>query len=163
MQFESLFQSPVTINYLIIRVTIYWCHHVLNFQIDRSGGSTSESEVSDDEEPEVSLQLFTKKNTTSKVSVYFGFVPDEDGNPIDKCKLCSKSVSAKWENISNLLSHLKFSHTTEYREVHQTEQRQFQIIDTKKKRQEITGKWPANFNRVCSENQSIWYKFKRAL
>jgi len=60
-----------------------------------------------------------------KVLKYFGFVPDKDGNPIDsatpKCKSCFKSVSVKWANISNLLSDLKFSHVTEYKEIKQIE------------------------------------------
>ena len=93
---------------------------------DRSGVSTvsaSESEVSDDGEVDGPVELIAKKNTTSKVWKYFGFVPDEDGNPIDsdkpKCKLCFKSVSAKWANTSNLLSHLKFGHATKYRETKQ--------------------------------------------
>ena len=94
---------------------------------DRSGVSTvsaSESEVSDDGEADEPVELVAKKNTTSKVWKYFGFVPDEDGNPIDsdkpKCKLCFKSVSMKWANTSNLLSHLKFSHATKYREIKQS-------------------------------------------
>ena len=83
---------------------------------DRSGVSTVsaiESKLSDDGEVDGPVELIAKKNITSKVWKYFGFVPDEDGNPIDsdkpKCKLCFKSVSAEWANTSNLLRYLKFS------------------------------------------------------
>ena len=95
---------------------------------DRSGVSTvsaSENEVSDDGEVDGPVELIAKKNTTLKVWKYFGFVPDEDGNPINsdkpKYKLCFKSVSVKWANTSNLLSHLKFGHATKYREIKRSE------------------------------------------
>jgi len=98
---------------------------VVSTTSDRSGVSASESEVSDHEELEEPVQLVAKKNATSKVWKYFGFVPDEDGNPADsatpKCKLCFKSVSVKWANTSNLLSHLKNKHAAEYREIKQSE------------------------------------------
>ena len=54
-----------------------------------------------------SVQLISKRNTTSKVWDYFGFVP---GNPTNfdtpTSKLCFKKVTAKWSNTSNLTSHL---------------------------------------------------------
>jgi len=54
--------------------------------------SASKSEVSDGGELKEPVQLVAKKNTTSKVWKYFGFVPDEDGNPTNSftpnCKLC---------------------------------------------------------------------------
>jgi len=79
----------------------------------RSGVSAlpaTESEDSDEGGQQEPVELVAKRNTTLKVWKYLGFVPDKDGNPIDsdkpKCKLCYKSISAKWANTSNLLSHL---------------------------------------------------------
>ena len=40
--------------------------------------------------------LVSKRNTTSAVWQYFGFIPDEEGRPKDDdkpvCKLCRKTV-----------------------------------------------------------------------
>ena len=66
-------------------------------------------------------QLIAKKNTTSMVWKYFGFVASKDGMPsnIDtpRCRLCHKGVSAKWSIMSNLISHLKLHHGNEYWEI----------------------------------------------
>ena len=93
---------------------------------DKADISESDSDDSNENEQQVEkegegVQLIAKKNTTSKVWKYFGFIPSEDGSPIDsdtpRCRLCHKGVSAKWANTSNLLSHLKLHHGSEYREI----------------------------------------------
>ena len=70
---------------------------------------------------EEGFQLIAKKNTTSKVWKYFGFVTDEDGthsdNSTPRCRLCHKGVSEKWSNTSNLINHVKLHHGSEYREI----------------------------------------------
>ena len=67
------------------------------------------------------VQLIVKKNTTSEVWQYFGFVQDDTGNPIDrdspKCKLCFENVPAKWSNTSDLYYHLKKTHQAVYVQV----------------------------------------------
>ena len=56
------------------------------------------------------VQLISKKNTKSLVWKCFAFTPDENRKPMNysnpKCKLCSKDISAKFGNTSNLLKHL---------------------------------------------------------
>ena len=65
-----------------------------------------------------------KRNTKSPVWTYFGFVPDDDGEPKDvnspTCKIiCFKDVMARDGNMSNLFSHLKVYHKREYNEVNE--------------------------------------------
>ena len=66
----------------------------------------------------MSEELVKKSNTTSAVWTYFGFVPDEKGKPKDEdtavCMLCSKKVSSKSSNTTNLFSHLRTNHPSEY-------------------------------------------------
>ena len=67
--------------------------------------------------------LVEKRNTKSPVWTYFGFVPDDDGEPKDvnspTCKICSEDVMARDGNTSNLFSHLKIYHKHEYNEVNE--------------------------------------------
>ena len=89
---------------------------------DTTGDTRSDSDDSDENGRRVEeVQLIAKKNTTSLVWKYFGFIANEDGTPSDsdlpRCRLCHKGVSAKWSNTSNLISHLKLHHGNEYREV----------------------------------------------
>ena len=85
----------------------------------------NENEQQVEKEGEGVQQLIAKKNTTSKVWNYFGFIPSEDGSPSDsdtpRCRLCHKGVSAKWADTSNLLSHLNLHHGSEYREIKRTQ------------------------------------------
>ena len=67
---------------------------------------------------EETLQLIDKPNTKVAVWKYFGFSPDEKGQPGDidhpTCKVCFVKVSAK---NANLYSHLKNCHPDKYIEV----------------------------------------------
>ena len=67
--------------------------------------------------------LVKKWNTSSAVWTYFGFEPDQEGQPKDDskpvCKICldkgtTRVVSTKGANTSNLLSHLKTTHPSVY-------------------------------------------------
>ena len=55
-----------------------------------------------------------KKNASAPVWDYFGFTPDEKGEPANPdeavCTICLKKVAAKDSNTSNLHSHLKVHH-----------------------------------------------------
>ena len=59
----------------------------------------SGNDPSTSDEVEQQIKLVVKKNTTSKVWKYFGFMPSKDGSPSDsntpKCRQCLKDVSAK--------------------------------------------------------------------
>ena len=57
-----------------------------------------------------------------------------------KCKLCYKSISAKWGNTSNLLSHLKNSHATEYREIKQSEDSSFELSTPRRRDKKLLEK-----------------------
>ncbi|XP_035288184.1 zinc finger BED domain-containing protein 1-like [Anguilla anguilla] len=61
-----------------------------------------------------SESLVSKKGANSSIWQCFGFVGDENGDPLDTdtpiCKLCMKSVAAKGGNTSNLRTHLKNNH-----------------------------------------------------
>ena len=81
--------------------------------LDKANISASDSDDFNENEQQVEkegkgVQLILKKNTTSKVWKYFGFIPSEDGSPSDsdtlRCRLCHKGVSAKWVNTINILS-----------------------------------------------------------
>ena len=56
--------------------------------------------------------LVSKKNTKAFIWKYFGFIPDENGQPTGnpRCCLCELEVLAKDSNISNLYSHLRHKH-----------------------------------------------------
>ena len=77
---------------------------------DTTGDTISDSDDSDKNgrrvEGESEVVLIVKKNTTSMVWKYFGFVANKDGTPSNsdtpRCRLCHKGVSAKWCNTSNL-------------------------------------------------------------
>jgi len=79
-----------------------------------------------------SVQLISKRNTTSKVWDYFGFVP---GNPTNfdtpTCKLCLNKVTAKWANTSNLISHLWMYHPTQFNELHTAQTKQSKSRESK--------------------------------
>ncbi|XP_047229374.1 E3 SUMO-protein ligase ZBED1-like [Girardinichthys multiradiatus] len=59
-------------------------------------------------------ELVAKKNTTSAVWQYFGFLANEKGEPVNTdeaiCKLCDKNVTARDGNTSNLRTHLRVNH-----------------------------------------------------
>ena len=59
---------------------------------DKADISESDSDDSNENEQQVEkegegVQLIAKKNTTSKVWKYFGFIPSEDGSPSDSVHL----------------------------------------------------------------------------
>ena len=56
--------------------------------------------------------LVSKKNTKAFIWKYFGFIPDENGQPTGnpRCCLCELEVLAKDSNTSNLYSHLRHKH-----------------------------------------------------
>ena len=96
--------------------------------LDSLNISEHHSEMEMDEQSEEStdsvqqgVQLISKKNTKSLVWKCFGFTPDEDRKPTNysnpKCKLCSKDISAKFGNTSNLLKHLHLHHHNEFSEI----------------------------------------------
>ena len=62
--------------------------------------------------------LVSKRNTKAFVWKYFGFEPNEKGNPQlknhSKCHLCQLEIAAKDGNTSNLYSHLKNKDPKEY-------------------------------------------------
>ena len=69
---------------------------------DKADFSESDSDDSNENEQQVEkegegVQLIVKKNTTSKVWKYFGFIPSEDGSPSNsdtpRYRLCHKGVS----------------------------------------------------------------------
>ena len=64
------------------------------------------------------LQLVAKLRTSSPVWTYFGFEATDDGKlrneELAVCRLCTKKVSTKGRNTSNLFSHLRSHHPTEY-------------------------------------------------
>lgn len=97
-------------------------HHCLTLTASVSVSDTDMEavEVSESSD-ETRIQLIAKKNTSSVVWKYFGFVPDEIGNIRDKgtpkCKLCFSNVVAKWSNTSNLMNHLQVHHPKAYAEV----------------------------------------------
>ena len=80
-----------------------------------SDTDTETMEISESSD-ETGVQLIAKKNTTSVVWKYFGFVPDEDGSMKDKgTPKCN--VTARWSNTSNLMNHLQVHHPKMYAEV----------------------------------------------
>ncbi len=92
------------------------CQETQNDDVDESGSICSSIDASQ--------QLVQKKNTTSSVWRYFGFEPDSTGQPQNcdspKCKLCHSSITARWGNTSNLLSHLKKHHPEQYNSISTT-------------------------------------------
>ena len=64
--------------------------------------------------------LIDKKNARSVVWQYFGFEPNEHGQPKDtskpRCKRCNRIVPSKGANTSNLTSHLQDRHKDLYKE-----------------------------------------------
>ncbi|KAJ8354692.1 hypothetical protein SKAU_G00222590 [Synaphobranchus kaupii] len=62
----------------------------------------------------VAESLVSKKGVNSPIWKLFGFIGDENGQPVDKdaptCKLCMKSVAARGGNTSNLRTHLINNH-----------------------------------------------------
>lgn len=62
-----------------------------------------------------------KKNATSPIWQYFGFTPDEKGEPADVtqavCKLCSKVVPVKESQTTNMYVHLRGHHPVDHRHV----------------------------------------------
>ncbi|XP_067226603.1 E3 SUMO-protein ligase ZBED1-like [Chanodichthys erythropterus] len=66
----------------------------------------------------MALELVAKKGTTSPIWQFFGFRPDESGQPRDPtevlCKICSCVVRAKDGQTTNLHDHLRVRHPAEY-------------------------------------------------
>ena len=62
--------------------------------------------------------LVSKWNMKAFIWRYFGFEPNETGNPRSKdhpkCRLCQVEIAAKDGNTSNLYSHLKNKHPEQY-------------------------------------------------
>ncbi|XP_057710245.1 E3 SUMO-protein ligase ZBED1-like isoform X2 [Corythoichthys intestinalis] len=62
--------------------------------------------------------LISKPNATASVWEYFGFKPNEDGEPGNKdepvCKICFDVVSTKRANTTNLHAHLRHHHPLQY-------------------------------------------------
>ena len=62
--------------------------------------------------------LVAKPRTSSAVRTYFEFEPTDNGKVRNEeltiCRLCAKKVSTKAQNTSNLFSHLRNHHPTEY-------------------------------------------------
>ena len=62
--------------------------------------------------------LVLKRNTKAFIWRYFGFEPNETGNPQSKdhpkCRLCRVEIATKDGNTSNLYSHLKNKHPEQY-------------------------------------------------
>ena len=65
-----------------------------------------------------SSDLVSKRNTKVFIWKYFGFEPNETGNPLSKnhpkCHLCHVEIAMKYGNTSNLYSHLKNKHPEQY-------------------------------------------------
>ena len=81
------------------------------------------SEERDNESLREDYVLVMKPHTTSKVWAHFGLKGNKDGLPdtaeIEKpiCRLCHKTVSAKWSNTTNLFTHLQDNHPEIYAEL----------------------------------------------
>lgn len=67
------------------------------------------------------MDLINKPRSKSSVWMYFGLKADEKGQPLNPgeviCRLCRKIVQAKGGNTTNLRSHLKRRHRTEFPEI----------------------------------------------
>ena len=55
-----------------------------------------------------------KKNGFSAIWSHFGFKPDSEYETTPVCRLCGKDVAAKSGHTSNLFSHLKHKHPSQY-------------------------------------------------
>ena len=84
--------------------------------------------------------LVSKCSTKAFIWKYFGFEPNEKGNPQSKnhpkCCLCRLEITAKDGNTSNLNSHLKNKHPQEYDIVQKA------AANTSRKRQSDTTQLP---------------------
>ena len=64
------------------------------------------------------MALVAKKGTSSPIWQFFGFRPDESGQPRDTtevvCKICSGVIRAKDGQTTNLHDHLRVRHPAEY-------------------------------------------------
>ena len=105
-------------------------------QMSFSDTDTEMMEISESSDiDETGIQLIAKKNTTSVVWKYFGFVPDEDENVKDKgtpkCTLCFSNVTARWSNIMN---HLQIHHPKVYAEVKHAQSLSKEAITTSRPR-----------------------------
>uniref|UniRef100_A0AAR2JYW7 BED-type domain-containing protein n=1 Tax=Pygocentrus nattereri TaxID=42514 RepID=A0AAR2JYW7_PYGNA len=67
------------------------------------------------------MDFVSKPHSTAPVWEYFGFKPNERGEPINVnepvCRLCFKTVSTKAGNTTNLRSHLKHNHPAQFSEL----------------------------------------------
>ena len=110
----------------------------VSVQSRTSDTDTETVEIHSESGDETGVQLIAKKNTTSVVWKYFGFVPDEDGNVKDrgtpKCKLCFSNVTARWSNTSNLMNHLQVHHPKVYTEVKRAQSLSKEAITTSRPR-----------------------------
>ncbi len=64
------------------------------------------------------MDLVSKPQSSAPVWEHFGFKPNERGEPINVnepvCRLCLKTVATKRGNTTNLKSHLKHNHPTQF-------------------------------------------------
>ncbi len=64
------------------------------------------------------MDLFQSRNLQLRCGNIFGFKPNERGEPINVnepvCRLCLKTVATKRGNTTNLKSHLKHNHPTQF-------------------------------------------------
>jgi len=86
------------------------CAEEISEQCESDGGYSRK----DDDE----VRLVKNANSSGVIWTYFGFVPDKNGFPIDigkpRCRECSKEISCKNGNTSNLFKHLKDRHPSLY-------------------------------------------------
>ena len=70
------------------------------------------------------VSLTDKPNTKSTICKYFGFVPDNNGKPINtdkpKCKICCATVSTKTSDATKLHFHLRQKHPQLFTELMKT-------------------------------------------
>ncbi|XP_032432377.1 zinc finger BED domain-containing protein 1-like [Xiphophorus hellerii] len=64
------------------------------------------------------MELVSKPNATAAVWEYFGFKPNDRGEPLNLCepvcRICHKIVATKGSNTTNLYVHLKHNHPVKF-------------------------------------------------
>lgn len=67
------------------------------------------------------MELVAKKTAKAPVWDYFGFQPDEKGEPLNLCepicRMCSKPVLSKASTTSNMIMHIKYNHPVQFSEL----------------------------------------------
>ena len=86
-------------------------------------------------EVQAEVSLVDKPNTKSTIWKYFGFVPDDNGKPINtekpQCKICRATVSTKMSNTTNLHFHLRQKHPQLYAELMKTSEKECSLSTSK--------------------------------